>query len=251
MTKKIVLTKEIATSMVNDDPPEWYSLVESCTEIENAEVAKIIAKCYYGAPLKNICSITPEIAQELSNIKNRDLSEGLVLDGLTSMEEDVAKQLAKLKANLSLKGLPEVSEFVFAALCEMKQGALDLSGLKMLPRITADTIKALSKKRKNHQIKLNGIVMINEEEAEMLSKYTGNFLFLEGIQSLGLQAAKKLAHWKGCVFEPNIHPQACLYLSGLKELTDDEAQALASFTGELNLPKAFLLKVRHYKAQNG
>jgi hypothetical protein len=142
--------------------------------------------------------------------------------------------------------LKEISENAFAALCEMKKGELDLSGLKKLPRMTNEIKISLSKKRKSHSIRLNGIEEINESEAEILSQYNGNFISLDGLKSLGLPVTQKLALYQGCS-DANVFPQASISLRGLKCLTDDEAQALAKFRGELILPKELALKVKSAK----
>ena len=86
-----------------EDFPEDTDEIKSLTAEQAAE---LVAKKGENLFLEGLTSIDKDVAQELAKVK-----EGLYLNGLTSIDKDVARELAKFKGTLALN-LPSIDKDV-------------------------------------------------------------------------------------------------------------------------------------------
>ena len=116
----------------------------------------------------------------------------LRLSGLTSIDKDVARELAKYSGVWVFEDRPRI----------YKDGALVFQSEKAC-------------------LLLDGLTSINKEVAQELAKYKGKYLFLDGLTSIDKDVAQELAKFKGG-----------LWLLGLTSIDKDVAQELGKFKGE-------------------
>ena len=154
-----------------------------------------------------IKQITVEDAKRLS----QENTGRLLLNGLTILSDDAAKELARQAGWLALNGLKTLSKEAAAALGQHK-GDLHLNGLTT---ITDEAAKALA----GHagELSLNGLASLSDEAARAFAQHRGGRLFLKGLTTLSGEAAKALALRKG---------GGPMYLDGLTTLSVEAAAAL-------------------------
>ena len=135
----------------------------------------------------------------------------LLLNGLTILSDDAAKELARQDGWLALNGLKTLSKEAAGAFRQHK-GYLHLDGLTT---ITDEAAKALA----GHagELSLNGLVTLSDEAARAFAQHRGGRLFLKGLTTLSGEAAKALALRKG---------GGPMYLDGLTTLSVEAAAAL-------------------------
>ena len=123
--------------------------------------------------------LTAEQAAELAN----DFEGDLRLRCLTSIDKDVAKELAKFMGKLYLNGLTSIDKHAANELAGFK-GHLELGGLTSIDR---DVAQALAKAKGD--LYLKGLISIDNDVASDLAEYEGALLYLHGrtlIDELGL-----------------------------------------------------------------
>ena len=154
-----------------------------------------------------IKQITVEDAKRLS----QENTGRLLLNGLTILSDDAAKELARQDGWLALNGLKTLSKDAAGAFRQHK-GYLHLDGLTT---ITDEAAKALA----GHagELSLNGLVTLSDEAARAFAQHRGGRLFLKGLTTLSGEAAKALALRKG---------GGPMYLDGLTTLSVEAAAAL-------------------------
>lgn len=134
------------------------------------DTAKVLGKSNEGLNLPGLSSLSVSAAREIANVTGCEL----VLDGLTTLSEDIAAILARyqgcMESTLSLDGLTEISEGVAAEL-------------------------------KNHcgWLSLQGLTEISDEVALQLGKHQGEHLYLSSVDSLSDAAIQGLACHPHCV----------------------------------------------------
>ena len=94
-----------------EDLPQDTNEIKSLTVEQAAELAKL-ARWRLILQLDGLTSIDKDVAQELTKFKGR----WLYLDGLTSIDKDVAQELAKFQGWLYLNGLTSIDKEVFEKL---------------------------------------------------------------------------------------------------------------------------------------
>jgi hypothetical protein len=155
-----------------------------------------------------IKQITVEDAKRLA----QENTGRLLLNGLTILSDDAAKELARHAGWLALNGLKTLSKEAAAALGQHK-GDLHLNGLTT---ITDEAAKALAGYA--GELSLNGLASLSDEAARAFAQHRGGRLSLKGLTSLSGESAKVLALRKG---------GGQMYLDGLTTLSVEAAAALA------------------------
>ena len=145
----------------------------------------------------------------------QDKSGRLILDHLTALSPEAAKELARHEGWLSLNGLKSLSNETAEALAPHK-GQLHLDGLTAL---TPEAARALA--RHSGELSLNGLTEISDEAGVALAKHTGGRLYLKGVKSLSTEVVKALAQRKGG------GPTHKICLDGLESLSVEAAEVLA------------------------
>jgi hypothetical protein len=150
-----------------------------------------------------IKQITVEDAKRLS----QENTGRLLLNGLTMLSDDAAKELAKQDGWLALNGLKTLSKEAAGAFRQHK-GYLHLDGLTT---ITDEAAKALA----GHagELSLNGLTSLSDEAARAFAQHRGGRLFLKGVTTLSDEAIKALGQRKGG------GPLFRIFLDGLASLT--------------------------------
>ena len=156
-------------------------------------------------------SPTADQAKQLA----QDKSGRLLLDHLTALSPETAKELSRHEGWLSLNGLTSLSSETAEALGQHK-GQLHLDGLMAL---SPEAARALA--RHNGELSLNGLTSLSDEAGVALAKHTGGRLYLKGVKSLSTEVVKALAQRKGG------GPTHKICLDGLESLTVEAAEVLA------------------------
>ena len=174
--------------------------------------------------LQGLKSIDQGVARELAKFEGN----GLALQGLESIDEDVARELAKFEGNcLYLQGLESIVEDVAQELASFKGDLLNKSPgwlrLEGLVAIDQDVARELAKFEGTY-LALRGLKSIDKDMAREFTSYTG-YLDLQGLKSIDKDAAKELAKFEG----------ERLGLNGLESVDQDVARELASLQGALGL----------------
>ena len=118
----------------------------------------------------------------------------LQLTGLTALDVDTAKALAKFTGNrLFLGGLTALDADTAIALAEFKGGCLHLDGLTTLD---ADAAKALAECQ-CRMLSLDGLTMLHAETAKALAEFEGGCLTLDRLTRLDVATAKALVEFTG------------------------------------------------------
>ena len=152
------------------------------------QAAELVADFEGDLRLRALTSIDIDVAQELAKAKG-----DLRLKGLKSIDKDVARELAKFIGNLYLNGLTSIDKRVAKELAKFK-GHLELGGLTS---IDIGVAQEFAKAQGN--LYLKGLTSIDKDLARELAKYEGALLYLHGrtsIDELGLTYLKS---------NPNIH----------------------------------------------
>ena len=113
---------------------------KSIKSLTAKQAADLVANHHGHLPLSGLTSIDKDVARELA--KYRGLSEKayLLLDGLTSIDKNVAQELAKYKGKyLFLRGLTSIDKDVAQELAKSK-GGLWLTGLTSIDKDVAQEL---------------------------------------------------------------------------------------------------------------
>ncbi|MSQ96567.1 MAG: DUF1588 domain-containing protein [Gemmataceae bacterium] len=163
----------------------------------------------------NLKELSAEDARRLA----QDKSGRLLLNGLTTLSLDPAKELARHEGWLSLNGLTSLSNEVAESLGQHK-GHLHLDGLT---KLSEEAAKSLA--RHNGELSLKGLTSLSNEAGAALAKHTGGRLYLNGVKILSTDVGKALAQRKGG------GPSNKVCLDGVESLTAQAAEALAESHG--------------------
>jgi hypothetical protein len=185
------------------------SEIEYLTVEQAAELVVAFGNEPPGFNLAGLTSIDKNVARELAKYEGI----GLRLEGLTSIDKDVAYELAKYEGNwLKLSGLTSFDEDVAYELAKY-EGRLNLAGLTSIDQDTAWELA----KHEGKWLKLSGLTSIDEDVAYELAKWgeTGAQLYLEGLTSIDKGVAYELAKYDGSI------------ILGLSSIDNDVAEGLA------------------------
>jgi mono/diheme cytochrome c family protein len=186
----------------------------------------LVAAVAHAQGTDEVAEVSPERAKQLAQNK----SGRLLLNGLTSLSPETAKELARFDGWLSLNGLVALPKEVADALAQHK-GPLHLDGLKTIPSEAASALA-----RHYGELSLNGVTSLSDEAAQAFAKHTGGRLYLNGVTSLSPAAAQAMSQRKGGA------PSHQVRLDGLTSLSAEEAEALAGMNGHQWEPRFPRLK---------
>ena len=118
----------------------------------------------YYLNLNHLTSIEPDAARELAKLKSE--SGDLLLDGLTSINKEVAEELARFNAyRLQLNGLTNINSEVAGALANFQGKVLSLNGLASMDK---EAVKELAKFKGDWLIL--GLTSLDKEDAREFAK---------------------------------------------------------------------------------
>ena len=164
-----------------EDLQKDYRKLKSLT----VEQASYLAATSRGAlVLKSLTSIDKDVAHELAKE-----SKYLTLSGLTSIDKDVAQELGNSK-DLILYGLTSIDKNVAKGLAKCV-GTLNLNGLTSIDK---DVAQELGKRKGS--LYVANIISIDKDVAQGLAKCTG-WLNLSGLTSIDKDVAQELVKFKG------------------------------------------------------
>jgi mono/diheme cytochrome c family protein len=215
--------------------------------------------------LPGLQSLTPEVAE----LVVKSARQGINLDGLTTLTEDLAKVLAKTNGSLSLNGVKTLPDAVAEALGKVGVPLL-LNGLEQISPTAVGKLGANPNVRS--PVFLEGLKTLTDETANALAaspRWTGGLPrltevsekvasalassrawngALPGVKSLSAAAAKALAARSGNLTLDGLdtlpddvatalagHRGGTLSLDGLKTLSDGAAAAISAHAGRLSL----------------
>jgi len=203
----------------------------------------------YYLNLNRLTSIEPDAAGELAKLKSE--SGALYLDGLTSINKEVAEELARFNGyRLQLNGLTNINNEVAGALANFQGKVLSLNGLASIDK---EAVKELAKfegdwlilgltsldkedarefaRGEGNGISFDRLTSIDEEVAHELSRFRGYRLTLDGLTSVSKDVAHELAKLR-----PRLStPSKFLGLDGLTSISKEVAHELAKFPGQLSI----------------
>lgn len=181
--------------------------------------ATILGQKKGGLALPALNTLPPDVARALAQTR------GLSLPGLKEISPEAASALYGIGGGwLALDGLTTIN-FLIARELARNEGELQLDGLTTISPDVADNLA-----RHIGVLSLKGLTTLSAESARALGKHTGQ-LNLAGLTSLSKEAAAGLAaHTDG----PRMTKRG-LWLNGVSELSPDTAMALASHTGILGM----------------
>ena len=178
----------------------------------------------YYLNLNRLTSIEPDVARELAKLKSE--SGALYLNGLTSINKEVAEELAGYMAyRLSLDGLTSMDKDVAKALAQFQGKVLSLNGLASIDK---EAVKELAKFKGDWLIL--GLTSLDKEDAREFAKGEGNGLSFDRLSSIDEEVAHELSRFRGYR----------LTLDGLTSVSKDVAHELAKLRPRLSTPSKFL-----------
>jgi|694.fasta_scaffold17631_3 hypothetical protein len=179
------------------------------------EIAERFLEDSSSVELGRFKSITTQAVMVLA-----ESEDYLDLGSLTDLPVDIAKQLGRSTAGITLRGLQELSPDAALALSENRGGFLDLKGLTKLSDEAAIAIT----KYKGLYLYLGGVTSMSDELAEALAMYQGTMIELSNLVDLSESAAEKFC---------KIH--AFVVLPSLKSITVPVAESLSKLTDRVDL----------------
>ena len=178
----------------------------------------------YFLNLNHLTSIEPEVAKELAKLKSE--SGDLLLNGLTSINKEVAEELARFNGyRLQLNGLPNMNNEVAGALANFQGKVLYLDGLADADK---ETVKELAKFKGDWLVL--GFTSLDKEDAREFAKGEGNGLSFDRLSSIDKEVAHELSRFQGYR----------LSLKGLASISKDVAHELAKCSPPPNSPSKYL-----------
>lgn len=175
-----------------------------------------------GLPLQGLERLDAATARAL-----RGYTKGpILLDGLTSLDVDTAKELAKSKGYLCLDGLPTIDIETAKALAEFRGECLFLNGLSTLD---ADTLQVLAEFG-CQMLYLKGLPSLDIDTARVLAGHAGHLILNDSV--LKECTATHPFSKDTALMHAELHNGN---LGSLTTLDAETAEALAKFKGGLYL----------------
>ena len=186
-------------------------------------LAMTVAPYWIEKEWESAPSLTVQDAKYLIENFQRNKRKSLNLSGLTSIDKDVAQELAKFEGKyLYLNGLTSIDKEVAQELAKFKGNDLGLCGLTSIDKEVAQELA----KFKGNELSLDGLTSIDKDVAQELAKFKGQDLSLDGLTSIDKDVAQELAKFEGV-----------LTLHVLTSIDKNVAQELAKFEGVLPVPR--------------
>ena len=178
----------------------------------------------YYLNLNHLTSIEPDVATELAKLKSE--SGDLLLNGLNFINKEVAEELTRFNGyRLQLNGLTNINNEVAEALANFQGKVLSLNGLASIDK---EIVKELAK-FKGDWLML-GLTSLDRDDAWEFAKGEGNGLSLDRLSSIDKDVAHELSRFQGYR----------LSLKGLASISKDVAHELAKFSPAPNGPSKYL-----------
>ena len=196
------------------------SLLLCCGCSPNLEKARELAQKYPNRlDTSGILFLTPELAADLVLAENHFRQTGcLYLEGLRTLDKEVAHELLQLKGYGELDGMTDEEKESLPP--EVNGGSLVFGDLSF---INKDVANELAKRRGGIEFG-RGLTSIDKDIAHELAKFKGFFLDL-GLTSIDKDVAKELATYQGQI----------LQFPKLESIDKDVARELVKFKGDLRL----------------
>ena len=174
-----------------------------------------------------LTSIDRDVARELAKHGRNINGDHLTLDGLTSIDKAVARELSRFQGyELSLDGLTSMDIDVAQALAKFQGKKLSLDGLAHTDK---ETVKELAKFKGDWLVL--GFTSLDKEDAREFAKGEGNGLSFDRLSSIDKEVAHELSRFMGY----------SLTLDGLTSISKDVAHELAKLRPRYsNTPSKFL-----------
>ena len=193
-----------------------FNYVSSLSELTSNEFAnlKLEKNVLYTLLLNNVTSINQFECLNLFKFK------GLIieLNGLKEISLEIAEILAGYNGALSL-GIQKIDPLIANVLATHK-AALSLTKLKSIDDISLIYLS----KYEGNVLEFNSLETLTVNQAKQIVTYKGEFLSLDGLRIISTTVAKELSLYPGFLF-----------LSGLENMPVDVANELANHTGSLAL----------------
>ena len=173
-----------------------------------------------------LTSIDRDVARELAKHGRNINNDHLTLDGLTSIDKAVARELSRFQGyELSLDGLTSMDIDVAQSLAKFQGAKLSLDGLADTDK---ETVKELAKFKGDWLVL--GVTSLDKEDAQEFAKGQGNGLSFDRLSSIDKEVAHELSRFQG--FR--------LSLKGLNSISKDVAHELAKFSPAPKGPSKYL-----------
>jgi len=213
----ICLAKDLPDGKKNNSSLSAEKAAEMISEANRAN--------RYYLNLNRLTSIEPDAAGELAKLKSE--SGALYLDGLTSINKEVAEELARFNGyRLQLNGLTNINNEVAGALANFQGKVLSLNGLASIDK---EAVKELAKFKGDWLIL--GLTSLDKEDAREFARGEGNGLSFDRLSSIDKEVAYELSRFMGFT----------LTLDGLTSISKDVAHELAKLRPRYsNTPSKFL-----------
>jgi hypothetical protein len=215
-----ILTKEIAERFLQNDSDDWINLEEFAAIEDSA------AETLAGNPgpwdLNGLTKLSAAVAESLSRQKCQKswIGNGLYLNGLKNICDEVAQCLSCHKGVLEMNSLKKLSDSAAESL-SLRWGTLSLDGLTQLSAAAAESFSGFFGIGNSRPwLSLDGLTELSDAAAEKLSLFQGSKLDLRGLRKLSDSAAKSLSQMPS---------DTELILNGLTELSDAAAESLSKF----------------------
>jgi ABC-type amino acid transport substrate-binding protein len=185
----------------------------------DAVTAEVLAGWRGHLLLDGLTRLDPDVARALAKHEGGDLH----FDGLTTLDADTAEALAigNVSRRLFLNGLTTLDAPKAKSLSKFSE--VVLNGLATLDADTARALVDSGKRREGGgQLWLDGLTTLDADTARALAGFSGGFLRLDGLGRLDAATARALVE----EFQGSF-----LLLNGLKRLDAGAAAALAGVRG--------------------
>lgn len=255
--REAVFTDRVISSIVRDPKvsaetvQRWERLLVSIKGFPSLiscfskHAAKAVKQRKGFLDLDTLARLSSESAKALAARENGGPTYyALNLNGLKSLDADVAMALAGFRGALWLGGLTSLSPDAARGLAAHKGGSIALDGLRTL----SDEAGRVLASHRGDGLLLDGLQVLSPTVARALAHYKGNQLRLDGVRTLSDAAATALptrhAGWLTLNGLTGLSPAAALafaqserflQLGGVATLTPKAAQALAKHKGIVEL----------------
>ncbi|PAY20980.1 hypothetical protein CKO51_02725 [Rhodopirellula sp. SM50] len=188
----------------------------------------------YSLSLNGLRSLPDDIAASLGKLGRRRSQPTVNLNGIRTLTDVAAESLSRLRPNLELGGLRNLS---VAAAFRLEEHKL----IKSLTDADAKTCSDALRKFDEYNLNLSSLRSLPASIAQAIATFKGGGISLRGLKTLSPLAAKNLAKYKGNSIE----------FEDLNRLSPVAAENLCEFQGELNLdPDNFSEEVATIFEQN-
>lgn len=234
-----VLTVEDAAELAKYKGPELH--LDGLDQISEGAMQEFASRSSRARLYFGLSSLSDGVAEAIGKLR-----DDVFLNRVTELSLANAQHISTPGSGfMSLDGLTDVSTELASKLVQ-RRGALSLSGLTKLTKPLAEALTAA-----RHQLWLNGLTDLSPFDANVIAS-DSRTLYLDGLTALSDETASalarsialslnKLAHLTDSVAVILGNMKGRLTLNGVEELSDEAAKSLATYKGsgmELKKPKS-------------